>query len=187
MKGGHMPKQLPIIELGDPLLLTVAKRVTNHDDPVIQELIDDLLYTCEKVDGAGIAAPQVGQSMRIFIMASKPSARYPHAPDMKPLALINPEMERKVERPRIRGWEGCLSIPGLRGVVKRYDTITVSYLTREGVLKKEIFTGFLARIFQHELDHLNGIMFVSHIHDPRDFATEHEFQKLVVAGKHLNP
>lgn len=183
-----MPKQLPIAMLGDPILRQPAQDVVDINDPKIQELIDDMIYTCQQVDGVGIAAPQVFRSLRLFIMASKPSARYPHAPLMEPMALINPVLEAALPASNNLelGWEGCLSIPGIRGRVQRYKSIDVSFLDRYGNRHERIFEGFLARIFEHELDHLHGLVFLDQIAS-HDIIVESEFQKLVALGKHLNP
>ncbi len=171
--------QLPIIQLGHPLLCSPALPVENFTDKKLQELIDSLIYTAIAANGVGIAAPQVSQSYRIFIVASRPNLRYPHAPEMKPKAMINPKIIDR-DRDTVKDWEGCLSVPGLRGRIPRYRTIKVEYFNREGQLQQEILTDFVARIFQHELDHLNGLVFLDRLESQEDLYTEAEYQNLIV-------
>ncbi len=171
--------QLPIIQLGHPLLCSPALPVENFTDKKLQELIDSLIDTATAANGVGIAAPQVSQSYRIFIVASRPNLRYPHAPEMKPKAMINPKIIDR-DRDTVKDWEGCLSVPGFRGRIPRYRTIKVEYFNREGQLQQEILTDFVARIFQHELDHLNGLVFLDRLESQEDLYTEAEYQNLIV-------
>lgn len=173
-----MNQLLQIAQLGHPVLRKKAKPIKNFKDQKVQQLIDDLISTVADVDGVGIAAPQVYQSLRIFIMASKPNARYPHAPHMKPLALINPKI-LSFSGKKNKDWEGCLSIPGIRALVPRDSLIKVEYTDRKGKVIKKSFKDFLARIFQHELDHLDGIVFLDRLESPKDIVTEKEYQRLM--------
>lgn len=166
-------KELPIITLGDPRLRLVAQPVGHLDDR-LQRLIDNLIWTAQKTHGVGIAAPQVGEPLRLFIVASYPNLRYPHAPRMAPTAMINPRIVAHDEA-RVSGWEGCLSVPDQRGQVERWQTIEVEYGDRRGHLKRQVFTDFVARIFQHELDHLEGTVFVDRVPDPSTLVTEAEY------------
>jgi peptide deformylase len=150
---------LKIAQLGAPVLRNIAKPVEDVHSQDIQILIDNLVEQAITSQGVGIAAPQVSQSYRLFIVASHPNSRYPDAPQMEPVAMINPKILSHSEE-MVEGWEGCLSVPGYRGLVPRYQTISVEYLNREGNLEQGELTDFVARIFQHELDHLNGILFV---------------------------
>jgi peptide deformylase len=150
---------LKIAQLGAPVLRKIAKPVEDVHSQDIQILIDNLVEQAITSQGVGIAAPQVSQSYRLFIVASHPNSRYPDAPQMEPVAMINPKILSHSEE-MVEGWEGCLSVPGYRGLVPRYQTISVEYLNREGNLEQGELTDFVARIFQHELDHLNGILFV---------------------------
>jgi peptide deformylase len=174
-----MSEQRPIIELGNPLLRQQAQQVNCVDDPALQQLIDDLLYTVKSAHGVGIAAPQVGESQRLFIVASRPNPRYPNAPEMEPTAMLNPRILSHSSE-TVKGWEGCLSIPGIRGKVPRYRAIEVEYLDRTGKLHKHELTDFVARIFQHELDHLDGIVFLDRLETTQDVMTEREFQQRMV-------
>ncbi|WP_088242970.1 peptide deformylase [Calothrix rhizosoleniae] len=174
-----MSQLMTIIQLGNPILRQPAKPVENISDRQIQQLIDDLIATAAEANGVGIAAPQIAQSYQIFIVASHPSSRYPDAPDMEPTAIINPQIINHSEE-MVKGWEGCLSIPGIRGLVPRYQEIEVTYTDRNGLLKKQSFTDFVARIFQHEIDHLHGISFLDRLVSNFDIITEQEYQKRVL-------
>ncbi|MDV2996729.1 MAG: Peptide deformylase [Chroococcidiopsis sp. SAG 2025] len=169
---------MEIIQLGNPILRSQAEFVENIDEPQIQQLIDDLLITVKQTNGVGIAAPQVGVGDRIFIVASRPNPRYPHAPEMEPTPMINPKISARSSE-SVKGWEGCLSIPGIRGSVPRDRAIEVEYSDRYGKLHKQELSDFVARIFQHELDHLDGIVFLDRLETNYDLITEQEYQKLV--------
>ena len=171
-----MSNILQISEIGSPILRQRSDLI-ELPDPQIDRLIVDLIATADAANGVGIAAPQVAASIRLFIVASRPSPRYPYAPTMEPTAMINPEI---VDRSGdlVAGWEGCLSVPGVRGLVLRDRTIEVRYLTQAGELVQQELTGFVARIFQHELDHLDGILFPDRVTNPRELITEAEYLKL---------
>ena len=172
-----MPKLLNIIELGNPILREKAKIVINIEDIDIQELIDDLINTVYEVNGVGISAPQVSESLQIFIMAPSPNPRYPEAPELEPEVIINPNIISMSEETE-NDWEGCLSIPGIRGQVPRSKSIIVKYSDRYGEEKEVHYSDFIARIFQHEYDHLNGIVFLDRIENNRDIITDREYAKL---------
>jgi peptide deformylase len=170
-----MPSKLPVIELGNATLRQIAQPVDNVGDREVQTLIDRLLKTVKKANGVGIAAPQLGASVRVFIVASRPSPRYPNAPEMLPTAMINPRIVSKSEQ-TAKDWEGCLSVPGIRGLVPRSLEIEVEYTTRDGQLHHQTLTDFVARIFQHELDHLDGFVFLDRVETNRDLISEAEYQ-----------
>lgn len=168
----------PIAQIGTPVLRSKAQPVEQIKNYHIIELINCLINTVIVNQGVGIAAPQILQPYRIFIIASHPSDRYPHAPTMTPTAMINPRLLSHGEQ-MVKDWEGCLSVPNIRGFVPRYERIEVEYTTSSGEIKQEILTGFIARIFQHELDHLDGIIFTDRIDDPWDLYTEAEYRQLI--------
>lgn len=174
-----MAEILQIVQLGDPILRSPAQLVDDIRDERIQKLVDDLIATVGQANGVGIAAPQVTESYRLFIVASRPNPRYPNAPEMEPTAIINPKILAHSTEV-VKGWEGCLSIPGIRGWVPRYQAIEVEYIDRDGNLQKQEFTDFVARIFQHEYDHLDGIVFLDRLESTQDIMTEQEYQKRVV-------
>lgn len=169
---------LQIATLGNPVLRKKAKIVADLNNPQVNRLIDDLIATAVDNDGVGIAAPQVYESLQIFIITSKPNKRYPNAPYMKPTPIINPEIIA-VSKSNSLGWEGCLSVPGIRGIVSRFDAIKVEYLTREGKKIRREFQDFIARIFQHEYDHLNGLLFLDRVSSSADLYSEKEYNKKI--------
>ena len=171
-----MPILRQIAQLGQPILRRVAGKITDPEDPVVQALIDDMLVTVADACGVGIAAPQVYEPFSLFIVASRPNLRYPDAPEMVPAAIINPEI-LWVSDEREKGWEGCLSIPGLRGLVPRHRRIGVRYLTRKGELREDEYVDFLARVFQHEFDHVQGMVFIDRVESPNDLMTEKEYSR----------
>lgn len=174
-----MAESLSIAQLGNPILRQQAQLVENVRDEHLQRLIDDLIATTVASNGVGIAAPQVSESYRLFIVASRPNPRYPNAPEMEPTAMINPRIIAHSTEV-VKGWEGCLSIPGIRGLVPRYQAIEVEYTTRDGQLHRQELTDFVARIFQHEYDHLEGIVFLDRVESTHDLITEQEYQQRIV-------
>ena len=171
-------KILEITEMGNPVLRERAVEVEVVHDQGVQEFIDDLIATCADANGVGIAAPQVDVPKRIFIISSRPNVRYPNAPVMESEAVINPEIISRSEE-TVKDWEGCLSIPGIRGLVPRHAWVEVRYISREGNEKERRFSDFIARIFQHELDHLNGVLFLDRVLSSKDLVTEKEYVKLM--------
>lgn len=176
-----MAEILEIIQLGNPILRAPSQLIDNIGDQRIQKLIDDLIATVGQANGVGIAAPQVAQSYQLFIVASRPNLRYPNAPTMEPTAMINPKIIAHSTQ-MVKGWEGCLSIPEIRGYVARYEAIEIEYTDRNGKLQKQELTHFVARIFQHEYDHLNGIVFLDRLESTQDIITEQEYQKQIVSN-----
>src|SRR3569832_2699569 len=174
-----MTQSLQIAQLGNPILRQQAQLVNNVRDERIQQVIDALIVTAAASNGVGIAAPQVSESYRLFIVASRPNARYPNAPLIDPTAMINPRIIAHSTE-KVKGWEGCLSIPGIRGLVPRYQAIEVEYITRDGQLHQQQFTDFAARIFQHEYDHLDGIVFLDRVESTQDLMTEQEYQQRII-------
>lgn len=173
---------LQIAQLGHPILRKKAKKVIDIKHSATQKLIDDMLATLMDVDGVGVAAPQVYESLQIFILASHPNPRYPHAPKMKPTPIINPIII-STSSEKVKDWEGCLSIPGIRGLVPRYAFVKTEYYNREGKKVVTSFKDFTARIFQHEYDHIEGIVFLDRLESTRDVITEKEYQKLTAKKK----
>lgn len=174
-----MSQILQITQLGDPILRQQALPIENVRDEQIQKLVDGLIATVAQANGVGIAAPQVAQSYRLFVVASRPNARYPNAPQMEPTAMLNPKIIARSDE-IVKDWEGCLSIPGIRGIVPRYQLVEVEYTSRDGKLHRQELRDFVARIFQHELDHLDGIMFLDRLESTQDLIAEQEYQKRIV-------
>lgn len=174
-----MSKPLPISQLGDPILRQTAQPIYQIHEDWVQSLIADMLVTMQEANGVGIAAPQVGQPYRLLIVASRPNLRYPNAPTMEPTVMINPHILNHSPE-MVSDWEGCLSIPGIRGQVPRYKQIEVEYTTPDGKLQQQVLTDFVARIFQHEFDHLHGAVFLDHVEDIHNLMTDQEYLKRVV-------
>ncbi len=175
-----MSRFLQIAQLGHPVL---RQRASEIDDPQrleIQELIDDMLNTMADGNGVGIAAPQVHVGKRIFIVASRPSLRYPNAPEMEPTAVINPQITWTSDETH-SDWEGCLSVPGIRGLVPRHKEIGIAFTTRDGKRVDQQYSDFVARVFQHEYDHLEGLSFLDRVESTKNIITEKEWLKLNLA------
>jgi peptide deformylase len=157
---------LSLIPREDSRLARASDAVIDFSDPAFQRFIEELIACGEDNMGVGIAAPQVGRNIRLFIMAPKPGPRYPDSPQIEPFAVLNPEILRLYGEVQ-KGWEGCLSVPGYRGLVPRYEFVDATWLDRHGNRQEATFGGFLARIFQHEFDHLEGVLYPSRM-DPAD-------------------
>jgi len=160
---------LEVAKLGNPILRKIAASITADEchDPDFQTFLDDMIETMEKMDGIGLAAPQVGQSKQLVILKSTGNNRYPDAPDHPLMILVNPKLTNHSEE-IIEGWEGCLSVEDLRGKVWRHNKITVSAFDREMNPISFEAEGFLAVVLQHEIDHLLGKVFLDRM---RDFST----------------
>ncbi len=162
-----------IAQVGAPVLQAVAEPVLQFDEP-LHALVERMQMIMQEANGVGIAAPQIFESLRVIIIASRPSERYPDAPMMAPMVLINPELIAYSEE-MVLGWEGCLSVPDLRGEVKRHQWVLAKYQDIYGQPHQQKLQGFVARIFQHELDHLNGYTFLDRISDEQALLTTSEW------------
>jgi peptide deformylase len=163
---------------GHPILREWARPVAPDelDTPSIQAVIDDLIATMRYYHGAGLAAPQVMESLRIATIEVDANPRYPYKPDIPLTVLVNPEIEALSEETFANN-EGCLSVPGLRGVTHRLVQIGVRALDRHGRPVEREVRGFSAVTFQHEVDHLNGRLFVDRVEDPTTFSTWEQFDR----------
>jgi peptide deformylase len=167
-----------VVAIGDPVLRQRARELSPEEiaSPEIQKLIDDLIETKRATHGAGIAANQVGEPMRVAIVeVEADNPRYPYKPAEPLRVLINPTIEPLSDE-RIEINEGCLSVPDLRGTLQRHLGIRVRYLDREGTGQEEVKRGLTAGTYQHEVDHLDGTLFVDRA-DPRTFATWEQFDR----------
>ena len=153
-----MSTGLNLLARGDERLTVKAGKILDIADPEFQAFIDQLISCGVDNLGVGIAAPQVGKSLRLFIMAPKPNPRYPDAPEGEPMAVINPVILNASDA-KETGWEGCLSVPGFRAPIARHCEIDVAFTDRTGKHLTGRFQGFMARLFQHEYDHLEGILY----------------------------
>jgi len=162
-----------VLRMGDPYLLRVAERVALPFAPEISTLIGDLRDTMAARGGVGIAAPQIGVGLRVVVFGLECSERYPEAPPVPRTVLVNPAIEVLDETP-VEGWEGCLSVPGLRGLVPRYRRIRYRGYDAAGAPFAREADGFHARVVQHECDHLDGILYPRRIRDLVNFGFEEE-------------
>jgi peptide deformylase len=167
-----------IAQLGASVLRQQAKPVKEISSPRIEKIVENMLFTLAESNGVGLAAPQIFESVRIIIVASRPSERYPLAPVMEPVVMFNPEFEILLQG-MSKDWEGCLSIPGIRALVPRYKKIKITYKDQQGDLRELIADNFIARIFQHEYDHLIGLVYLDRVENNRDIISEFEFQKMM--------
>jgi peptide deformylase len=173
-----MATLLQISQLGNPVLKTIASKINKIDKDIV-ELVENMIATMQDASGVGIAAPQVYRSDRLFIVASKPNQKYPNAPFREPFAVINPEIIEKSEE-IVNDWEGCLSVNQMRGLVPRHNKIKVKYLNILGKEIEEELEGFIARIFQHEFDHLEGIMFLDRVASTKDLMSQKEYERMML-------
>jgi peptide deformylase len=157
-----------ILRMGDPRLLRVAEPVTRFDTPELRQLLADMFETMQAADGAGLAAPQIGVGLRVVVFGFETNARYPDAPEVPRTILINPVIEPLGDAMQ-DGWEGCLSVPGLRGVVPRFERVRYRGFDERGVALQREAEGFHARVVQHECDHLDGILYPMRVRDMRTF------------------
>ena len=157
-----------VLKMGDPILLNVASKVEKFGTPELNTLIQDMHDTMEALEGAGLAAPQIGVSQQVVIFGVKSNQRYPDAEEVPYTVLLNPiltPLTQEVEQ----DWEGCLSVPGLRGMVSRFTRLRYRGLDQYGKPIDRTVEGFHARVVQHECDHLQGILYPMRITDFRLF------------------
>jgi peptide deformylase len=157
-----------VLKMGDPLLLQRSSEIDPLDLAALQPLLDDLWDTMTAENGAGLAAPQIGVMQRVVIFGCETNPRYPDAPGVPETVLINPVI-RALDDNIEEGWEGCLSVPGMRGVVPRYSNIHYSGFDQFGNPIDREASGFHARVVQHECDHLDGVLYPHRMSDLRSF------------------
>lgn len=167
-----------IEQLGASVLRQTATPVKDFSAPQTRIVAEALFATLAGTQGVGLAAPQIGESVRMIVVASRPTPRYPAAPSMEPTLMINPSFKGLSEQ-KEKDWEGCLSIPGIRALVPRYSKIAVSYSDLLGATQQIDLEGFVARVFQHEYDHLDGLVYLDRVETNLDIIAESEFQKLL--------
>jgi len=171
-----------VLRLGHPQLQRAAAPVADFDTPALHALVADLWDTMRARGGVGIAAPQIGVGLRVAVFGMERHPRYPELPPVPHTVLVNPALARRDEALE-DGWEGCLSLPGFRGLVARSQRVRYTGFDAHGEPVAREAEGFHARIVQHELDHLDGILYPQRLHDPAAFGYEEE---LSLAGR-LSP
>jgi peptide deformylase len=170
---------LPITTVGDPVLRRRAEEVTPDElaSPEVQSFIDDLIETKRAAHGAGLAANQVGDLRRIAVVEVEPhNPRYPYKPPFPLTVLVNPQLEPLGDE-QIDVNEGCLSVPELRGTLPRFAGVRVRFLDRDGQRQELVARGLTAGTFQHEVDHLDGVLFLDRVRDPASFTTWQQFDR----------
>jgi len=153
-----------ILKMGDPRLLRIAEPVRDFDTPALHALVADMFETMRAVNGAGLAAPQIGVNLRLVIFGFGRNPRYPDAPAVPETVLINPLLKPLSDEME-EGFEGCLSVPGLRGSVPRYTRLHYEGVDQYGKPIDRDVDGFHARVVQHEVDHLDGILYPMRVKD----------------------
>jgi peptide deformylase len=169
-----------ILRMGDPVLLQRAAEVSAFNTPALHALIADMQDTMRHANGAGLAAPQIGVSQRVVIFGFERNERYPDAPSVPPTVLINPVLT-PIGKTEDDGWEGCLSVPGMRGLVPRFSLLRYRGFDAHGKAIDRTVEGFHARVVQHEVDHLDGILYPMRIRDLTRFG----FQDVLFPGQKL--
>jgi peptide deformylase len=159
-----------VLKMGHPVLRQVAAPVARFD-PQLQELIADMDDTMRALSGAGIAAPQIGVGLRVVIFELRENPRYPHVAPVPYTVLVNPVLTPLGDE-QDEGWEGCLSVPGMRGLVPRFKRLRYQGFDRDGTPFERTVEGFHARVVQHEVDHLDGILYPQRVLDLRNFGFE---------------
>ena len=168
----------PVLRMGDPRLLERSRPVEHFDTPELAALVTDMRETMAALNGAGLAAPQIGVHRRVVIFGVARNPRYPDAEEVPQTVLVNPEIEVLRTDEIDEDWEGCLSVPGMRGLVPRYRQLRYRGFDQRGQAFERTVTGFHARVVQHEVDHLDGILYPTRIRDLRNFGFTEEQELL---------
>ena len=167
-----------ILHVGNPLLRERSREVTRDElaSPAVQQLIDDLIDTMHAANGAGIAAPQIGELLRVATIEVNDNPRYPYKPRIPLTVVVNPVIE-PLDDEQFENNEGCLSVPNMRGNVMRSVNVRVRWWDRDGVEHDEVRRGLTAGTFQHECDHLDGVLFLDRVHDTHSLTTWEQFER----------
>ncbi|MGE5473918.1 MAG: peptide deformylase [Ignavibacteriales bacterium] len=168
---------LDIVTIGNPILKEISTAI--EDINKVKETCIEMIDTLRFLKGAGLAAPQIGKTIRLFIVEVRKTELFPDRPESPLYVVINPEIIKTSEEKEY-GWESCLSIPGYVGFVPRYKSIKLKYFTIEGEQKEQIFDGYLARVMQHEYDHLEGINYMERIESLKDISTTENWKKYIL-------
>jgi peptide deformylase len=170
-----------VLKMGDPRLLEVAEPISSFGTAELEALLADMRDTMREQNGAGLAAPQIGVGLRVVIFGIEANPRYPEAESVPFTVLINPTLEPMGEE-MDEGWEGCLSVPGMRGLVPRYRELRYTGFDPTGRPIDRTVSGFHARVVQHEVDHLDGILYPRRIRDLTQFG----FTEVLFPGRELS-
>ncbi len=173
-------EKLRLTQFGNPILRKKAKRIALTDVQKLstKTLIGKMFSTMRGV-GVGLAAPQTGKSIQLAVVEIKKTKIRPHVKPFGPTVIVNPKIT-SASKKIVNDWEGCLSFSGIRGMVPRHESITVEYYDKMGTRQRVILKGFQARVFQHEIDHLNGVLYTDRMSDMETLMTADEFKKRAV-------
>jgi peptide deformylase len=169
-----------VLKMGDPRLLAVSEPVVEFGTPELRQLLADMQDTMRHLSGTGLAAPQIGIGLRVVIFGFEDNPRYPDADSVPFTVLINPVLT-PLSHDEVEGWEGCLSVPGMRGLVPRYRELRYTGFDAAGQPLDRTVQDFHARVVQHEVDHLDGILYPRRIRDLTQFG----FNEALFPGEHL--
>ena len=169
-----------VLRMGDPRLLRRSEEITKFGTPELKALLEDMRDTMAHLNGAGLAAPQIGVNLRLVIFGVRANPRYPGVEEVPDTVLINPVLE-PLDNELEEGWEGCLSVPGMRGLVPRYKRLRYSGFDENGKPFQRDAADFHARVVQHEVDHLDGILYPMRIRDLTQFG----FNEALFPGQEL--
>lgn len=169
-----------VLKMGDPRLLEKAEHVSDFNSPALAQLLEDMHDTMRVLNGAGLAAPQIGVGLQVVIFGAEANPRYPDAESVPYTVLINPILSALSDR-KEEAWEGCLSVPGMRGLVPRHQALRYRGLDANGALIDRHVSDFHARVVQHEVDHLQGVLYPMRIRDLRSFG----FTDILFPGQNL--
>lgn len=174
-------KVLSRTELGNPILRKKAKKVPLKflKTKKFKDLVKQMIYTMRRAEGVGLAAPQVGLTMAIAVMEMRKTPTRPNIKPRGPIVIVNPKITKHSSK-KVSDYEGCLSLRGARAKVPRSESVTVEYYNEDGEKVIEKALGFWARIFQHEIDHLNGVAYIDRVKDTKTMMTTSEFKKRVL-------
>jgi peptide deformylase len=170
----------PVLRMGDPRLLEVSRPVVDFGDPFLRELLADMRDTMAHLNGAGLAAPQIGVLARVVMFGVTANPRYPDVEEVPDTVLINPVLKPLSDEME-EGWEGCLSVPGMRGLVPRFTRLRYGGYDASGNFFEREVDGFHARVVQHEVDHLDGVLYPRRIRDLTQFG----FNEALFPGQEL--
>ena len=175
---------LPRTQFGNPVLRAKTKLVPPKEIKTkrFQKLVSQMFYTMRRANGVGLAAPQIGKSIQLAVIQVSPTKYRPNLESMPRTVIVNPKIVR-YSKETVGGWEGCLSCHNIRGSVPRYRSVTVEFHDINGKRQRAIYKDFHARVFQHEIDHLNGILYVDRVKNTKSIITLGEFKKRILRTK----
>jgi peptide deformylase len=174
-------KILKRTQFGDPILRMKAKKVSAKEisSQAFKKLIKEMFHTMHESTGVGLAAPQIGKPLSLSVIEINKSKVRPRVTPLNQTVIINPQIKESSAK-MVSDWEGCLSLDGVRGLVPRHQSVVVEFTDVSGIKQTLKLKGFQARVFQHEIDHLNGVLYVDRMKDMKTLMTTDEFEKRII-------